>query len=115
NAIEHELDSYGGLADRPRVVVMNKIDVPEAEELAELVREDVAVRGWPVFSVSAVARKGLSALTYALVDLVEQARAEQPEPEPTRIVLTPKSVDDSDFEIARAEDGVLSVIGNKPQ
>ena len=115
DAIEHELDAYGGLQDRPRLVVMNKVDVPEAEELAELVRADVTERGWPVFLVSAVARKGLSALTYALADFVEQSRARQPEPEPARIVLRPKPVDDSDFEIARAEDGVLSVIGNKPQ
>ena len=38
DVIEAELAAYGGLADRPRLVVLNKIDVPEARELAELVR-----------------------------------------------------------------------------
>ncbi len=42
DAIEDELAAYGGtegdLADRPRLVALNKVDVPEARELAELVR-----------------------------------------------------------------------------
>ena len=38
DAIEAELAAYGGLADRPRLVVLNKIDVPDARELAEIVR-----------------------------------------------------------------------------
>src|SRR3954451_21900793 len=29
-AIEHELEAYGGLAARPRIVVLNKVDVPAA-------------------------------------------------------------------------------------
>src|SRR5438067_835270 len=36
DAIEAELAAYGGLEDRPRVVALNTIDVPDARELAEL-------------------------------------------------------------------------------
>src|SRR5436190_9050873 len=46
DVLERELEQYGGLADRPRVVVLNKIDVPEARDLAELVRTDLEARGW---------------------------------------------------------------------
>ena len=49
DVLEAELAAHGGLADRPRLVVLNKIDVPEARELAELVRADLEARGLPVF------------------------------------------------------------------
>src|SRR5699024_8763429 len=39
------VDGVPDLADRPRVVVLNKIDVPEARELAELVRPELEERG----------------------------------------------------------------------
>ena len=52
--IESELASYrSDLSDRPRLVVLNKIDVPDARELAELVRPDLESRGMRVFEVSA--------------------------------------------------------------
>ena len=56
---------FGDLADRPRAVVLNKIDVPDARELAEFVRADIAERGWPIFEVSAVSREGLRELIFA--------------------------------------------------
>src|SRR4051795_6073763 len=44
-AIEAELSAYGGLADRPRLVALNKVDIPDARDLAELVRPDIEARG----------------------------------------------------------------------
>ena len=76
DAIEHELAQYGGtsgdLADRPRLVALNKIDVPEARELADLVRPMLAERGLRVVEVSAVAHEGLRALGFAMAELVER-------------------------------------------
>ena len=66
------------LMERPRVVVLNKIDVPEAAELADFVRSDVEARGLPVFEISAVAHTGLRALSFALAELVVQARSTAP-------------------------------------
>ena len=40
DVIEAELTAYGGLEDRPRLVVLNKVDVPDARELADMVRPD---------------------------------------------------------------------------
>ena len=94
DVIEGELAAHGGLEDRPRIVVLNKVDVPEARELADLVRPDLESRGLPVHLVSAATREGLRGLTYALADLVAAARAAAPPPEPTRIVLRPTAVDD---------------------
>jgi len=66
DAIERELAAYGGLADRPRIVALNKVDVPEARELADLVRPDIEERGLAVFEVSAATHEGLRPLTYAM-------------------------------------------------
>ncbi|WP_069112315.1 GTPase ObgE [Jiangella alba] len=97
--IEAELEKYGGLDKRPRMVALNKIDVPEARELAELVRADIEERGWEVFPVSAATHEGLRELTYAMGSLVAAARAAAPAAEPTRLVLRPAAVDDSGFTV----------------
>ncbi|WP_422773690.1 GTPase ObgE [Plantactinospora sp. WMMC1484] len=115
DAIEAELAEYGGLADRPRLVVFNKIDVPDGRDLAELVRPDIEARGLRVFEVSAVTREGLRELTFALAELVEQSRAAAPELEPTRIVIRPAAVDDAGFSIETAPDGAYVVRGQRPE
>ncbi|MEU6176107.1 GTPase ObgE [Streptantibioticus parmotrematis] len=113
--IEAELREYGaGLADRPRVVVLNKVDVPDGQDLADLVRPDLEARGYRVFEVSAVAHQGLKELSYALAGIVAEARAAQPEPEATRIVIRPKAVDDAGFTVTH-EDGLYRVRGEKPE
>ncbi|MBB6040021.1 GTPase ObgE [Phytomonospora endophytica] len=114
DALEHELAEYGGLTDRPRLVVLNKIDVPDARDLAEYVRADIEARGLPVFEVSAVTHEGLKPLTYALGEAVAAHRAAQPALEPTRVVLRPAAVDDTDFTI-ELEDDVYVVKGGKPE
>lgn len=105
-ALEAELDAYqdqlkedtglGDLRERPRVIVLNKADVLEAEELAEFVTPELKEKyGWPIFTISAVARKGLDPLKYALMEIVQEHRknapAEEAQPEPQ--VLRPRAVD----------------------
>ncbi len=125
-ALEAELAAYtptlqgdatlGDLAERPRAVVLNKIDVPEARELADFVREEVARRfGWPVFEVSAVAREGLRPLTFALWDMVASYRAAQPEAVPRRPVIRPVAVDESGFTVKSDGTGGFVVKGTRPQ
>ena len=118
DALEAELAAYtptlqgdstlGDLAERPRAVVLNKIDVPEARELADFVRDEVdRAFGWPVFEVSAVAREGLRPLTFALWDMVAAYRAAQPEVVPRRPVIRPVPVDESGFTVESDGDGRL--------
>ncbi|WFE29818.1 GTPase ObgE [Solwaraspora sp. WMMD791] len=115
DAIEAELAAYGGLADRPRLVILNKIDVPDGRAMAELVRADLAARGLPVFEVSTATREGLRELTYALADMVAHARANAPELEPTRIVLRPAAVDDAGFTVEPLADGEFRIRGTRPE
>ena len=112
--LEDELAAYGGLADRPRVIVLNKVDVPEARELADLVTPELTERGWPVFAVSAVSHEGLRQLCFALAEVVQEYRAALPEPEATRIVLRPTPVDDAGFTV-KVEEGRFRVRGLKPE
>jgi GTP-binding protein len=127
DALEAELAAYqptlqgdstlGDLADRPRAVVLNKIDVPEARELAEFVRPEIAARGLPVFEVSTVTREGLRELTFAMWDLVAAYRAAQPTVVARRPVIRPMPVDASGFTVAAdpANAGGFIVRGNRPE
>ncbi len=112
--IEAELAQYGGLADRPRIVVLNKIDVPEARELAEMVRPDLEARGLPVFLVSAVSHEGLRELSFAMASVVSAHRAATVAPVAERIVIQPRAVDDGGFEIVR-EGEAYRVRGERPE
>ncbi len=84
DVIEAELAAHGesagvDLAGRPRIAVLNKIDVPEAREVAERARPVLAARGIRVCETSAGTREGLRELTFAIADLVNQARpADEP-------------------------------------
>ncbi|WP_016908787.1 GTPase ObgE [Streptomyces xiaopingdaonensis] len=114
DVIEAELARYGGLEDRPRLVVLNKVDIPDGRELAEMVRPDLEERGFRVFEVSAVAHRGLDALAYALAGIVDEARAAAPVQEATRVVIRPKAVDDTGFTVTR-EGALFRVRGEKPE
>ncbi len=113
--IEEELKLYGGLEDRPRIVVLNKIDIPDGQDLAEMIRPDLEARGYRVFEVSAVARTGLKELSFALAGVIAEARAAKPVEEATRIVIRPKAVDDAGFTVVLEDDGIYRVRGEKPE
>ncbi len=120
DVIEAELQAHGGLEDRPRMVVLNKVDVPDAAELADLVKPDLEARGLRTFTVSTKSGEGLKGLVYAMAELVAQRRADAPAPEPARIVIRPRPVDGgAEFTIARQGDGegghVWRVRGDKPE
>ena len=83
------------LTERPRIVALNKVDIPEGRELAELVRPELEERGYEVVEVSATARDGLRELMFAMARLVQEARDAAPSQEATRIVLRPTAVDDA--------------------
>lgn len=120
DVIEAELTAHGGLEDRPRMVVLNKVDIPDAAELAALVTDDVAARGLPVFAVSTKTGAGLQALTFALAELVAQRRKETARKPAPRIVIRPEPVSSGpEFTITRQGDGeggfVWRVRGDKPE
>jgi GTP-binding protein len=118
--IEDELAAYqeatgASLADRPRIVVLNKIDVPAARELAAEVGPALEARGLTVRQTSAATREGLRELSFAMAALVEAARAAAPEAEPSRQVLRPAAADAPGFEVVRTGDNSFLIRGERPR
>ncbi len=106
------------LLERPQIVALNKIDVPEAKDLADLVRPELEARGFRVFEISTVSHAGLRQLTFALGEIVAEHRlvaASQPAPE--RIIIRPRG-SQKEFAI-RVEGGsygdVYRIVGEKPE
>jgi GTP-binding protein len=113
--IENELAGYGGLEDRPRLVALNKIDVPDGREIADMVTDELRERGLEVIPVSAASSEGLRELTFAMARIVEAARREKPAAEATRIVIRPRSADGADdFTVKETGEG-WRVRGEKPE
>jgi len=122
DALESELARYtpglgGELAGRPRIIALNKTDVPEAAELAEFVTEELAKHGWPVVSISTATHAGLRELTFLMAREVARYRASLPPPEPTRLVLRPTPVGGTGFTVETDPevDGGFLVHGEKPE
>ncbi|MFD3975829.1 GTPase ObgE [Streptomyces cyaneofuscatus] len=113
--IEEELRQYGGLENRPRIVALNKVDIPDGQDLADMIRPDLEARGYQVFEVSAIAHKGLKELSFALAGIIAEARAAKPKEEATRIVIRPKAVDDAGFTVTLDDEGIYRVRGEKPE
>jgi GTPase len=102
------------LTERPRIVALNKVDVPEGRELADLVKPELEARGLAVYEVSAATTEGLRELKFAMAELVARARASAPAPEPVRVVIRPPAAKDTGFEIVRTAEGAYLIRGDKP-
>jgi GTP-binding protein len=114
DVIEAELTAYGGLGERPRIVVLNKVDVPEARDLAELVTPTLEEQGHRVYAVSAATHEGLRALTFAMSGLVDAARTAAAPAEPAVAVLRPRPADDAGFSVESEGEG-FRVRGERPE
>ena len=108
------------LIERPQLIVLNKIDVPEAADLAEMVRADFEERGYDVFAVSTATRVGLRELTLHIGQMVGADREARiaAEGAAQRIVIRPRAVDEQQLTILvehRGDDITYRVRGAKPE
>jgi GTP-binding protein len=103
------------LSQRPKLVVLNKVDVPEARDLADLVRPELERRGLKVYEVSAATTEGLRELGFAMAEMVAQGRAQRAEPEPTRVIIRPAAVSGPEFEVVKTPEGAYFIRGEKPR
>ncbi len=120
DVIEAELAAYeaatgAGLRDRPRIVALNKVDVPAARELAARVAPELEARGYPVSQVSAATHEGLRELAFTMAAVITEARQALPPPEPTRLVIRPAPVAGQEFEVVRSGDNRFIIRGEKPR
>ncbi len=81
--INHELRQYHpDLAHRPQIVVLNKLDLPDAQERVEHLRQQLAVPAADLFAISAVTRAGVPALLERMAERLREMPVPQREPLP---------------------------------
>jgi GTP-binding protein len=116
--INQELKEYNlRLTERPQIIVANKMDMPEAEENLEKFKESLQ-EDYPIFPISAVTRKGLRELLYAIADKLEvtpEFPLQHEEEEDTGVhrVVYKHEKDPEAFKITRDPDGSFVVSGEK--
>ena len=112
-------EAAGGaeLVTRPRLIALNKIDVPAARERAEALKPEFEARGYQVFAISAATGEGLRQLGFAMAALVAADRAARPAEQPAervRVRVAVKAADEPGFEVVKIGDSFL-ITGEKPQ
>ncbi|MEA5464479.1 GTPase ObgE [Leptothoe sp. PORK10 BA2] len=95
HTIQHELMAYGhGLADRPQLVALNKVDAVPADELEVITEELMASSGCDrIFGISAVSRRGLDELLPVIWDILEASKPTEDvmvEPDPFPNLVPPE-------------------------
>ena len=113
-------DDQVPLTERPQLIALNKVDVPEGRDLADLVRSDLEDRGYRVFPISTVSKAGLEEFLYALGELVREHRQKMVEAaaNPPRIVVRPRAVNEAPFTVVvegGTEGPLYRILGEKPQ
>ncbi|WP_052889746.1 GTPase ObgE [Thermogemmatispora carboxidivorans] len=117
-AINRELESYDRqLARRPQIVVLNKMDLPQARERWPALKQRLEDAGYPAFAISAAAHQGTTELMQAVARRLEEIKREEQrqqtlaaEPPVQGPVLRPLPEDA--FTISK-EDGVFVVRGRR--
>src|SRR5207248_1484502 len=76
--INQELREYDEhLATRPQIVVLNKMDLAEAQERWPALKAKAEAAGYPVFAISAVAHQGTDELMQFTVKQLEEIQQEE--------------------------------------
>lgn len=90
------------LPNKPQMVVMNKIDLPEVQKKWKVVKKELEKRGYQPLAISALTRQEVKPLLWKVVELLQNA----PVPEPLEAVPVYKPAEDAkDFTIKRTSDG----------
>jgi GTPase len=116
--IEAELTAYdeatgANMAARPRIIALNKIDVPDARDLADIVLPDLEAAGLTVCQVSAASGAGLRELAFAMAAQIARVRESTPQALPTRLVIRPGPVAGPEFELVRTGPNNFMISGTK--
>ena len=114
--INHELAEFGhGLAEKPQILALNKIDTPDGEAQVELLRDGIEALGVRWFAISAATQAGTRDLARAALELLRRVQAEDRRVVAAQVpVLTPEPARHNRFEVEIGRDGLASVDGPTP-
>lgn len=109
--INQELAMYNqALEERPQLVVMNKLDLPDAVAWEPLLAEEIKKAGYPFCAISAVTGQGVREMLYQVKKMLDEAPAVTPAAEAAAVRITPD--EEETFRIER-EDGGWRVHGRQ--
>jgi GTP-binding protein len=77
STLEKEIALYKGLAHKPKIVAVNKIDLPEVQARLPEVKRYFAKLGVPVFYISAVSGQAVLELVSEAKEMVDQASQDE--------------------------------------
>ncbi|MBC7232698.1 MAG: GTPase ObgE [Chloroflexi bacterium] len=90
------------LATKPQVVALNKMDLPQTQEVWPSVQAEIQKRRLPVFAISAATGAGTRELLRAVLKLLEEMPTEEIPPEEVKIFRPAE--DENAFEVVREGD-----------
>ncbi len=117
-AINRELHEYDErLAQRPQIVVLNKMDLPQAQERWPALKAQAEAAGYPAFAISAAAHQGTTELMAFASQRLRELQQEEAERAAAQPVITGGPVlrpqPDDAFTITKEQDGVFVVRGKR--
>jgi GTP-binding protein len=77
STLDKEIALYKGLAQKPKIVAVNKIDLPEFQARLPAVKQRFARLGVPVFYISALSGQAVLELTGKAMEMVDQASRDE--------------------------------------
>ncbi len=111
--INQELALYGAsLEQKPQLVVLTKLDLPDAAAWEPLIAEEMTKWGHEFMSISAVTGLGVRELLARVSQIVEEAAEKESWPVEEIIVIRPDA-DPNLFDISREPDGAWRVSGTR--
>lgn len=112
-AINAELTAFGhGLGEKPQLVALNKLDMPEGRERFPQLKAALEAEGYPVYGISGLTREGVRELMWAAYHRLQEM------PPPPRVeveaeIAPPSPLEEEGFTITREPSGVWVVRGGK--
>lgn len=112
--INEELEKYSAkLADKPQIVVANKMDLPASQEGYERLKKEVEAKGYDIYAISAATVSGIKELKYAIQDKLEEIG----DPEPLEEVVDESKLYEfkrKDSEVIVRKDGEIYYVEGYP-
>ena len=114
--IDQELRDFGhGLADKPQLLALNKLDHPDGQAQMELLADELAAIDLPKFEISAATGEGTRELAQRAFLVLQELRQEtKTEEEREPAILRPEP-QRSRFDVEMADDGIAVVRGPTPE
>lgn len=114
HAINAELKQYSEkLIEKPQIVVLNKIDLPDAIAWEPLVQEEVEAAGYEFMSISAITGHNVQQLIYRVKEMIDALPESEPLIEKEQFVVIRPEYDPNQFTITKLPHREWLVEGEK--